>query len=224
MSRRRKQDGLFDDLYGVFLRIRAWICVPLALVVFVIIQVLFSAAAGNPILRSLAPFGTVAAAGVALLILLAGFTAAISKSKRRQLYDGQTSLESIRALSWREFEVLIGEAYRRQGHEVSESGGGGADGEIDLVLRRSGERILVQCKRWKVYKVGVSQVRDTTEPCPICGNAIVLRMAKRGRYAGSNSGAVRRILPAKALARIRFDLFKAASAGAGLRLRSRFRR
>ena len=102
------------------------------------------------------PFGKFAA----LLIIGAGIIAAISKVKRRQLFDQQTSIESIRALSWQDFELLIAEAFRRQGYQVNENGGGGADGGIDLYIYRDGERVLVQCKRWKVYKVGVDKVRE----------------------------------------------------------------
>jgi restriction system protein len=56
--------------------------------------------------------------------------------------------------------MLIGEAYRRQGYEVIENGGGGADGGIDLVLHGRGGKTLVQCKQWKVFKVGVGPVRE----------------------------------------------------------------
>ena len=45
-----------------------------------------------------------------------------------------------------------------------ETGGGGADGGIDLVLTRPGkngsEKFLVQCKQWRAYKVGVDVVRE----------------------------------------------------------------
>ena len=69
-------------------------------------------------------------------------------------------IESIRKLSWREFEELVGEAYRRKGYNVTEAGGGGADGGVDLVLKRGDEKLLVQCKHWKMDKVGVKVVRE----------------------------------------------------------------
>lgn len=43
---------------------------------------------------------------------------------------------------------------------MQENTGGGADGGVDLVLSKNGERILVQCKNWKSSKVGVSTVRE----------------------------------------------------------------
>lgn len=80
--------------------------------------------------------------------------------RRRKLLDGQSGLDSIRAMAWREFEMLCGEAFRRQGYAVEENGLGGADGGIDLILRKNGKTSLVQCKRWQTAKVGVREVRE----------------------------------------------------------------
>ena len=43
----------------------------------------------------------------------------------------QKDLDSIKSLSWREFEELTAEAYRRKGYSVVENYGVGADGGID---------------------------------------------------------------------------------------------
>jgi restriction system protein len=63
-------------------------------------------------------------------------------------------------MSWQEFELLVGEGFRQQGYQVIENGGGGADGGIDLVLRKGGDKFLVQCKQWKAFTVGVTVVRE----------------------------------------------------------------
>jgi restriction system protein len=76
------------------------------------------------------------------------------------MLDGQTGLDSLRELPWKRFEDLLGEAYRRQGYAVEETLGGGADGGVDLVLRRNGSITLVQCKRWKDRPVTVQTVRE----------------------------------------------------------------
>jgi restriction system protein len=51
-----------------------------------------------------------------------------------------------------------------QGYQVVETGGGGADGGVDVVLSRpgknGGETFLVQCKQWRALKVGVDVVRE----------------------------------------------------------------
>lgn len=80
----------------------------------------------------------------------------IGAKRRRRPLETQTGLDSLRALSWRQFELLVGEAFRRQGYTVEETGLGGADGGIDLVLRKHGKLTLVQCKRWNTQRVDVS--------------------------------------------------------------------
>lgn len=63
-------------------------------------------------------------------------------------------------MSWRQFEQLTGEAFRRQGYIVEENGLVGADGGIDLILRKNGQTTLVQCKQWQNRQVGVTVVRE----------------------------------------------------------------
>lgn len=72
--------------------------------------------------------------------------------------------DALDRMSWREFELLVGEGFRLQGYQVVETGGGGADGGVDLVLtkpgKNGGEKFLVQCKQWRAFKVGVDVVRE----------------------------------------------------------------
>jgi restriction system protein len=63
-------------------------------------------------------------------------------------------------MSWREFEVLVGEGFRLQGYQVVENFEPGPDDGIDLMLRKDGEKYLVQCKQWRAFKVGVPVVRE----------------------------------------------------------------
>jgi restriction system protein len=78
-----------------------------------------------------------------------------------RLIDNQTSLESHRNLPWKQFEFMVTEAYRRQGYAVDYSFSRGADGGVDLVLRRDGRTSLVQCKKWKASSsVGVPVIRE----------------------------------------------------------------
>jgi len=80
--------------------------------------------------------------------------------KRLALFENTKSMETLRSLSWQDFEKLVGEAYRRRGYTILETGGGGADGGVDLVLKKNGETIFVQCKHWKMERVGVVLVRE----------------------------------------------------------------
>ena len=112
--------------------------------------------------------GESAAAGVyapfAWMLLIGCWSAAIAsfvgRMRRRKLLDGQTGIDSLRQISWRQFEQLVGEAFRRQGYVIEETGLGGADGGIDLILRKSGRTTLVQCKQWQNRQVGVKVVRE----------------------------------------------------------------
>jgi hypothetical protein len=80
--------------------------------------------------------------------------------KRHRLVDEQTSLEKLRETAWKDFEYLVAEAFRRQGYQVEFSLGRGADGGVDLTLRRDGRTALVQCKQWKVFSVGAPVIID----------------------------------------------------------------
>ena len=98
-----------------------------------------------------------------LICIFGALLSFIGRKKREKLFvDAGVggSVSAINGMSWQEFEMLVGEAFRRGGYSVEESGGGGADGGVDLVLRKDGEKFLVQCKQWKAYKVGVQVVRE----------------------------------------------------------------
>jgi restriction system protein len=101
---------------------------------------------------------------LAWLLLGVGLIAAVlsywNADKRRALLDVQSGVESLRELSWAQFEQLVGEAFRRQGYVVEETGQGGPDGGVDLLLRKDGLTHLVQCKQWRARQVGVATVRE----------------------------------------------------------------
>ncbi|RDS84925.1 restriction endonuclease [Dyella monticola] len=103
-------------------------------------------------------------APVAWLLLIACWLAALVSfmdgRRRRRLLASQTGLRSLSAMDWREFEMLVGEAFRRQGYKVREIGLGGADGGVDLILHRDGTTTLVQCKQWRTKLVDVRIVRE----------------------------------------------------------------
>jgi restriction system protein len=83
--------------------------------------------------------------------------------RKKLLNDVQSATQpgkTIDGLSWQQFELLIGETFRRKGYSITETGGTGADGGIDLILRKDGEKYLVQCKHWRSLKVGLPVVRE----------------------------------------------------------------
>jgi restriction system protein len=59
-----------------------------------------------------------------------------------------------------QFEMLIGEIFRRQDYTVELSSAMSTDGAIDVTLRRDCEMILVQCKHWKMPRVTERELRE----------------------------------------------------------------
>jgi len=98
------------------------------------------------------------------LILLSAAVMAIFRQRKMvglfTLVNGNQGAAAISGMSWREFELLIAEGFRQRGFSVSDKGGEGPDGGIDLVLKKGGEKFLVQCKQWRASKVGVTVVRE----------------------------------------------------------------
>lgn len=77
----------------------------------------------------------------------------------RQWAEGQRDIDALRCMSWQNFEVFAGDAFRRCGYRVEETGGGGSDNGVDLLLHKQGRRIVVQCKHYKA-RVGAPIVRE----------------------------------------------------------------
>jgi len=152
----RKDDGIFSFL----VRAPWWVSVCLTAFLYVLVRFVLPA-----ILARNALFGPVAPvvrqyAWLTLIFLIPGAWSAFSAWCKRKMLDRQSGIDSIRALSWKEFEELLAEAYRRQGYAVEENATGGPDGGVDIRLRKDGELVLVQCKQWHAYKVGVNVVRE----------------------------------------------------------------
>lgn len=172
MARRRKQ-GAADDLMDLVAMLPWWAGVALAMGSYLLLHSIASApmppmttsqqisgAISTMLIRAFATAGQYV---LPLLCLLGAFVSFMRRRKRTALLDKTTASPSANALndmSWQEFELLVGEGFRRQGFEVTELGGPQADGGVDLVLRKGTETHLVQCKQWKAYKVGVDTVRQ----------------------------------------------------------------
>lgn len=120
--------------------------------------------AGGPVLGPVGQQIGRVLAPLAWIVMFACWAAAgaswMNARQRRVLHDTRTDLDSLAHISWQEFEMLVGESYRRQGYVVVENGLGGKDGGIDLILSKHGRRELVQCKQWKRRQVNASTVRE----------------------------------------------------------------
>lgn len=156
----RRKTSLIEDIFDMLQQLPWWVGVIFAGVFWFVGQIFAARTGTEPIQTAMQPLFKFLFNGLAVLSLVAAVVSAIKSASRRKLLDRQCGINSLRDLSWREFEQLVGEAYRRQGYDIEETGGGGADGGIDLVLRGNGETVLVQCKQWKARQVGVDKVRE----------------------------------------------------------------
>jgi len=68
--------------------------------------------------------------------------------------------ETVQELKWQDFEFLLSEWFKKQGYTTELTGGGGADGGVDIKLYKDGQLYLVQCKHYKTWKVSVQVVRE----------------------------------------------------------------
>jgi restriction system protein len=170
MARRRKSSGA-EDFIDVLALLPWWAAVALGVSAYVVMQALAvppgmtgSRPGDLPLVRMM--IAGLATAGQYVLPLLCFIAAGVSAYRRHQrtsLADkaaGSSAAEAVRDMSWREFEMLLGETFRRDGYAVQEQGGNGPDGGVDLRLRKDDETYLVQCKHWKAFKVDVSVVRE----------------------------------------------------------------
>jgi len=156
----RKRNSLVEEIFDMLVQMPWWAGVFAAGAFWILGGVLFGRETGAGFESALSPLIRVFFNFLAILALLAALISAIKSASRRKLLDQTQGLDAIRALSWRQFEHLVGEAYRRRGYEVQETGGGGADGGIDLVLFGREGKVLVQCKRWQARQVGGEKVRE----------------------------------------------------------------
>lgn len=96
--------------------------------------------------------------------LIIGSAVSFFRQRRQRELHGEVasnpSRDALEKMSWREFEGLAAETFRRKGYRVVERGGDGPDGGVDLELYMGSDKYLVQCKQWKVAKVGVATVRE----------------------------------------------------------------
>jgi restriction system protein len=172
MARRKKEGGL-DILVDIAATFPWWVGVLLAIVSYFVLhhyataeinQVAVSGQLVNFILPQLIRmFAMIGQYLLPFAFLIGAVMSAAAQLKRTTLFEGVrggSSAAALNDMTWHEFEMLVGEAFRRDGYAVTENGGGGADGGIDLILKKGGEKFLVQCKQWRAYKVGVTTIRE----------------------------------------------------------------
>ncbi|WP_271103994.1 restriction endonuclease [Pseudomonas tohonis] len=170
MARRRKT-SLFDDLFTLATLLPWWVSLLVAFVSWYLLH--GYATSPIPPIDPRRPDMTGAmfrglAMGfqyfVPFIFALGAVGSIIERAKRKKLFkdvaEATQPAKTLDGIGWREFELLVGEAFRRKGFSVTERGGNGPDGGVDLELHLGTDKYLVQCKQWKAIKVGVTVVRE----------------------------------------------------------------
>ncbi|RYF52766.1 MAG: hypothetical protein EOO27_27795 [Comamonadaceae bacterium] len=171
--RRRGRTSTAEDLMSLVALLPWWVGILLAALSYFLLHAV--ASAPLPVAKTPQEIGNLATSGIwrglayagqyilPIICAVGALASAVRRRERRALVDSVSQSKAadlLDGMSWREFELLVGEGFRRQGYVVSETGGGGADGGVDLVLGKGGDKFLVQCKQWKAFKVGVTVVRE----------------------------------------------------------------
>lgn len=169
---RRSKASFIEDLYFVASKLPWWLSVAVAVILFVYLD----SKAVMPVIDPKNPAAQVSGMMVYQfsywlryiippIFLLGAVASLLAHFKRVSLlnnvrYDTTPVQDVLASVSWREFEMLVGQFFREKGYKVSETADG-ADGGIDLRLTASDfKTYLVQCKHWKASKVPVTVVRE----------------------------------------------------------------
>ena len=167
----RRDDGLLEILFELSTRLPWWLSVLLAISAYLVLGHVAALPAPDIALSPRGPamiqhyLGALALAGQYILpfaFMVGAITSILVRQRGRQLYRQvaqKPARASLQRLNWREFEILMLEWFAQQGYQVQDTQLG-ADGGVDIVLKKAGKTYFVQCKHWRAYKVGVGIVRE----------------------------------------------------------------
>ncbi|SFF83772.1 restriction endonuclease [Neptunomonas qingdaonensis] len=184
MSRKRRSSPL-EDLMDIASTLPYWVSLILAVISYFVLHHFASQAptpemqAGSYVPQNMTrimfqPFLMAMQYLVPFVFCLGAAISAIKAFKGRRLAEKYVSTDSKQtvttnpqnrgkptdAMNWQQFELLVGQAFRLQGYRVIDGGEVGADGGVDVYLKKDGETFFVQCKHWKAKSVGVSVIRE----------------------------------------------------------------
>lgn len=169
----RSKTSLMEDLMDIAAKLPWWVGVALSLVAYLGfyglagMEVAVTAdgkSIGQSMIRQMVKSFATVLQYIVPLAFLAGALVSVLGRKKREALHGAVAASGDRAalsqMTWQAFEQVVGEYFRRNGFAVSETGGSGADGGVDLLLTRGTDRYVVQCKQWRSRQVGVAPVRE----------------------------------------------------------------
>ncbi|MDH3287562.1 MAG: restriction endonuclease [Betaproteobacteria bacterium] len=95
-----------------------------------------------------------------LPFLLAAVVSLLRRVFRGRSRDQRGSLVALRVLPRHRFELLVAEAFGRQGYVVEPRGSRAPDGAVDLELWQDGRKSIVRCRHWQARQVGAPLIRE----------------------------------------------------------------
>lgn len=130
------------SLFAYLLRSPWWVSILVACGIGLFGRVMFRGAYFSYALAFMLPF-----------VVIAMIAAWRQKDVPSQARVAET-VETVMAMSWREFSALMEQAFRRDGFEVKR-----ISGAADFILTKEGRDSLVCCKRWKAASQGIEPLR-----------------------------------------------------------------
>jgi restriction system protein len=167
--RKSAGDKTFEEIVKMSSLLPWWVSVGVAILLFFFIPLNISVSGGsftpNQITGMLVGmfFGAIFKYFVPMALLFGGLTNLLKRGKSAWMFNSINSngaRETLSKLSWKDFEFLISEYFKKQNYKVDLVDAQGADGGIDIKLYKDGELYLVQCKHYKARKVPVQVVRE----------------------------------------------------------------
>ena len=132
------------SLFAILLRSPWWLSFLIAAVMLLLARVFLPEAFRVVGMLSAVPF------------CILGFMAAWRQRDKPSPERVSWALNQLANMSWKQFSMLMEQAFAQQGFSVMPLNSGAAD----LQLEKSGQITLVSCKRWKAATLGVEVLRD----------------------------------------------------------------
>src|SRR3569833_3377631 len=137
----RRRTSAFEDSMEIVSRLPWWVGLLLAVVAYSVFHQIASmdttppkdmaamgGYVGKTLYKTLAEFLQYI---IPIACLIGATLSVLARRKRGELFARaatQPAQDPLNTMTWPEFEILVGESFRRQGYAVTEVGGGGAGG------------------------------------------------------------------------------------------------
>jgi len=168
-NRKAPAEKVFEELVEMSSILPWWISVGIAILLFAIVPFRVPQT-GNVFLPNQMTglviamiFGAIFKYAIPAALFLGGLKNLFQRGKSAWMFKNintNGAKETLRELSWKDFEFLISEYFKKENFRVDLINANGADGGIDIKLYKNGELFLVQCKHYKAWKVPVQVVRE----------------------------------------------------------------